>query len=112
VNWLLFQRVDGFRSAVCHAIIQVLDEAKIEKLARRYARLGTLKIGAFPAEVALAISPLTTLDLTMTRLRRSSTNLRHALECDSLPYAPRLDPRKAILAMLEPRCLTPSPYRR
>src|SRR5271170_5591105 len=41
VNWLLFQRVDGFRSAVRHAIIQVLDEAKLEKLARRYARLGT-----------------------------------------------------------------------
>jgi hypothetical protein len=38
----------------------------------------------------------------MTRLRRSSTNLRHALECDSFTYAPRLDPQKAILAMLEP----------
>src|SRR5271154_1848159 len=41
VNWLLFQRVDGFRSATRHAIIQFLEEAKIKKLPRRYARLGT-----------------------------------------------------------------------
>jgi len=29
-------------------------------------------------------------------------HLRHALEYDPFPYAPRLDPLKAILAKLEP----------
>lgn len=36
-------------------------------------------------------------------------HLRQALEYDPLPYAPRLDPLKAILAKLEPPTPMPEP---
>lgn len=36
-------------------------------------------------------------------------HLRQALEYDPLPYAPRLDPLKAILAKLEPPAPKPEP---
>ena len=43
-----------------------------------------------------------TLDVTNDEARALTAHLRHALEYDSFPYAPRLDPLKAILAKLEP----------
>lgn len=42
------------------------------------------------------------LDLTDDEARALVAHLRHALEYDPYPYAPRLDPLKAILAKLEP----------
>jgi hypothetical protein len=43
-----------------------------------------------------------TLDLTEDETAALVAHLRHALEYDPFPYAPRLDPLKAILAKLEP----------
>ena len=43
-----------------------------------------------------------TLDLTDDETAALIAHLRHALEYDPFPYAPRLDPLKAILAKLEP----------
>jgi hypothetical protein len=43
-----------------------------------------------------------TLDLTEDEARALAAHLKHALEYDPFPYAPRLDPLKAILAKLEP----------
>jgi len=48
-----------------------------------------------------------TLDLTDDEKLALVAHLRHALEYDPFPFAPRLDPRKAILAKLEPP--TPRP---
>ena len=42
-----------------------------------------------------------TLDLTEDETAALVAHLRHALEYDPFPYAPRLDPLKAILAKLE-----------
>ena len=42
-----------------------------------------------------------TLDLTDDEKAALVADLRHALEYDPFPYAPRLDPLKAILAKLE-----------
>ena len=50
-----------------------------------------------------------TLDLTDDEARALAAQLRHALEYDRFPYAPRLDPLKAILAKLEPPQLRPEP---
>ncbi len=38
-----------------------------------------------------------------------AVHLGHALEYDSFPYAPRLDPLKSILAKLEPPTPLPEP---
>jgi hypothetical protein len=46
------------------------------------------------------------LDLTDGERLALVAHLRHALEYDPFPYAPRLDPLKAILAKLDPS--TPS----
>jgi hypothetical protein len=43
-----------------------------------------------------------TLDLTDDEKLALVAHLRHALEYDPFPHAPRLDPLKAILAKLEP----------
>jgi hypothetical protein len=43
-----------------------------------------------------------TLDLTDDEKLALMGHLRHALEYDPFPYAPRLDPLKAVLAKLEP----------
>jgi len=43
-----------------------------------------------------------TLDLTDDEKLALVAHLRHALEYDPFPFAPRLDPLKAILAKLEP----------
>ena len=43
-----------------------------------------------------------TLDLTDDEKAALVVHLRHALEYDPCPFAPRLDPLKAILAKLEP----------
>ena len=40
--------------------------------------------------------------MTDDEARALAAHLRHALEYDPFPYAPRLDPLKAILAKLEP----------
>jgi hypothetical protein len=50
-----------------------------------------------------------TLDLTDDKIRALATHLRHALEYDPFPFAPRLDPLKAILAKLEPPPPRPEP---
>jgi len=50
-----------------------------------------------------------TLDLTDDEARALAAHLRHALEYDPYPYAPRRDPLKAILAKLEPPQLQPEP---
>jgi hypothetical protein len=50
-----------------------------------------------------------TLDLTDDEAAARAAHLRHALEYDPFPYAPRLDPLKAILAKLEPPAPTPAP---
>ena len=42
-----------------------------------------------------------TLDLTDNEKLALVAHLRHALEYDPFPFAPRLDPLKAILAKLE-----------
>jgi hypothetical protein len=49
-----------------------------------------------------------TLDLTDDEAREWAAHLRHALD-DPFPYAPRLDPLKAILAKLEPPQPRPEP---
>jgi hypothetical protein len=43
-----------------------------------------------------------TLNLNDDEARALVAHLRHALEYDPFPFAPRLDPLKAILAKLEP----------
>jgi hypothetical protein len=43
-----------------------------------------------------------TLDLTDDEAAALAKHLRHAIEYDPFPYAPRLDPLKAILAKLDP----------
>jgi hypothetical protein len=48
-----------------------------------------------------------TLDLTDDEKAALVAHLRHAVEYDPFPYAPRLDPLKAISATLEP----PTPRR-
>ena len=50
-----------------------------------------------------------TLDLTDDEARALAAHLRHALEYDPFPFAPRLDPLKAILAKLEPPQPQPEP---
>ena len=50
-----------------------------------------------------------TLDLTDDEKLALVAHLRHALEYDPFPYAPRLDPLKAILAKLEPPQPQPEP---
>jgi hypothetical protein len=50
-----------------------------------------------------------TLDLTDDEAAALVAHLRHALEYDPFPYAPRLDPLKAILAKLEPPAPRPEP---
>jgi hypothetical protein len=50
-----------------------------------------------------------TLDLTDDEKAALVAHLRHALEYDPFPYAPRLDPLKAILAKLEPPTPQPEP---
>jgi hypothetical protein len=50
-----------------------------------------------------------TLDLTDDEKLALVAHLRHALEYDPFPYAPRLDPLKAILAKLEPPAPQPEP---
>jgi hypothetical protein len=50
-----------------------------------------------------------TLDLTDDEKLALVAHLRHALEYDPFPYAPRLDPLKAILANLEPPTPRPEP---
>jgi hypothetical protein len=42
------------------------------------------------------------LDLTKDEKLALVVHLRHALEYDPFPFAPRLDPLKAILAKLDP----------
>jgi hypothetical protein len=49
------------------------------------------------------------LDLTDDEKAALVAHLRHALEYDPFPYAPRLDPLKAILAKLEPPKPQPEP---
>jgi hypothetical protein len=50
-----------------------------------------------------------TLDLTEDDARALTKHLRQAIEYARYPYAPRLDPLKAILAKLEPQ--PPKPER-
>ena len=50
-----------------------------------------------------------TLDLTDDEKLALVAHLRHALEYDPFPYAPRLDPLNAILAKLEPSAPRPEP---
>jgi hypothetical protein len=50
-----------------------------------------------------------TLYLTDDEKLALVAHLRHALEYDPFPYAPRLDPLKAILAKLEPPAPQPEP---
>ena len=50
-----------------------------------------------------------TLDLTDDEAAAPAAHLRTALEYDPFPYAPQLDPLKAILAKLEPLAPTPEP---
>jgi hypothetical protein len=50
-----------------------------------------------------------TLDLTDDEKLALVAHLRHALEYDPFPYAPRLDPLKSILAELEPPAPQPGP---
>ncbi len=50
-----------------------------------------------------------TLDLTDDEKLVLVAHLRHALEYDPFPYAPRLDPLKAILAKLELPAPQPEP---
>ena len=49
------------------------------------------------------------LDLTDDETAALIAHLRHALEYDPYPYAPRLDPLKAILAKIEPPMPQPEP---
>lgn len=50
-----------------------------------------------------------TLDLTDDEKAALVAHLRHAIEYDRYPMAPRLDPLKAILAKLEPPEPKPEP---
>jgi hypothetical protein len=50
-----------------------------------------------------------TLDLADDEKLALVAHLRHALEYDPFPFAPRLDPLKAILAKLEPPAPRPEP---
>ena len=50
-----------------------------------------------------------TLDLTDDEKLALVAHLRHALEYDPYPFAPRLDPLKTILAKLEPPKPQPEP---
>jgi hypothetical protein len=50
-----------------------------------------------------------TLDLTEDEKAALVAHLRHALEYDPFPFAPRLDPLKAILAKLDPPAPKPEP---
>jgi hypothetical protein len=50
-----------------------------------------------------------TLDLTDEEKLAPVAHLRHALDYDHFPFAPRLDPLKAILAKLEPSTPPPEP---
>jgi hypothetical protein len=50
-----------------------------------------------------------TLDLTDDEKLALVAHLRHALEYDPFPFAPRLDPLKAILEKLEPPAPKPDP---
>jgi hypothetical protein len=43
-----------------------------------------------------------TLDLTDDEARALARHLRHAIDDDPYPHAPRLDPLKAILEKLDP----------
>jgi hypothetical protein len=54
--------------------------------------------------------PRTTPDLTQDEKLALVAHLRHALEHDPFPSAPRLDPLKAILAKLEPPAPQPEPF--
>ena len=56
--------------------------------------------GSGASEPYHAIMPM--LDLTDDEKAALVAHLRRALEYDPFPYAPRLDPLKAILAKLEP----------
>jgi hypothetical protein len=50
-----------------------------------------------------------TLDLTDDEKAALVAHLRHALEYDPFPFAPRLDPMKAILTNLDPPKPQPEP---
>ena len=50
-----------------------------------------------------------TLDLTDEESTALAKHLRHALDYDPYPLAPRLDPLKAILAKLDPPKPQPEP---
>ena len=50
-----------------------------------------------------------TLDLTDDEKAALVAHLRHALEYDRFPFAPRLDPLKAVLAKLDPPAPKPEP---
>jgi hypothetical protein len=50
-----------------------------------------------------------TLDLTDDEKNALVAHLRHALEYDPFPFAPRLGPLKAIPAKLEPPAPQPEP---
>jgi hypothetical protein len=50
-----------------------------------------------------------TLDLTDDETAALVAHLKHAIEYDRYPMAPRLDPLKAILAKLEPPQPQPEP---
>jgi hypothetical protein len=50
-----------------------------------------------------------TLDLTDDEKLALVAHLRHALEYDPFPFAPRLDPLKAILAKRDPPAPQPEP---
>jgi hypothetical protein len=64
------------------------------------ARLARRQV--FPATVNRTISQGMTLDLTDDEAAALAKHLRHAIDYDRYPLAPRLDPLKAILAKLEP----------
>jgi hypothetical protein len=64
---------------------------------------------AFPPKVNRTIWQDMTLDLTEDEARALAKHLRQALDNRRYPYAPRLDPLKAILAKLEPPGPRPEP---
>jgi hypothetical protein len=63
----------------------------------------------FPAMVNRPISPRMTLELSDEEAAALARHLRHAIDDARFPYAPRLDPLKAILAKLDPRAPQPEP---
>jgi len=61
--------------------------------------------------VALAphIDGIMTLDLSKDEARALADHLKHRLDADPFPFAPKLTPLKAILAKLEPPKPRPEP---